>query len=586
MWRSLRAYGALLLLMGMMTTSVLPASAATPTGWLHTKGSTIVDSTGAPHVIRAANWFGMETSGCAPHGLWQISLDEGLARIASMGFNTVRLPFSNECLAASTVNGIDQAKNPALVGLTPLQVMDAVVARSKLYGLSVILDRHRPDSAAQSALWYTSTWSEARWISDWTMLAKRYAKDPTVIGVDLHNEPRGDACWGCGDPKRDWAAAATRGGNAVLAVNPRLLVLVEGVEKQQAGPTTWWGGGLADARKRPVTLSVKNQLVYSTHEYPSSVFAQTWFRAKDYPANLPAVWRASWGYLQESGTAPVLIGEFGTKLESTSDRQWLTALVDYIRTNKMSFAYWSFNPNSGDTGGLVQDDWTTPRQAKLTLLRPILGTPRTVAPKPFPGPQPSPTPTPTGSPSPSGSPSAAGSPSPTGSPSPSGSPRPTPTASPTTTTSPSTTTSPTTTARPTTTPSTSPSPTQSPTQRPTPRPTATGATPTPSGSPTATGSAATTRAVWQLQSSWQAGYVANLTVTSTQPRQGWTVRWSDPSATSVMSSWGMRCAVASGTITCTGSEFGATLVPGTPVQAGLQVVTKGAAPVSPRLTVS
>ena len=101
-----------------------------------------------------------------------------------------------------------------------------------------------------------------------------------------------------------------------------------------------------------------------------------------------------------------------------------------------------------------------------------------------------------------------------------------------------------------------------------------------------TGSAATTRATWALQSSWQAGYVANLTVSSTQPRQGWTVRWSDPSATSVMSAWGMRCTVASGTITCTGSDFGAALVPGTPVQAGLQVVTSGPAPVTPRLTVS
>ena len=34
----------------------------------------------------------------------------------------------------------------------------------------------------------------------------------------------------------------------------------------------------------------------------------------------------------------------------------------------MSFAYWSFNPNSGDTGGLVQGDWETPQEGKLSLL--------------------------------------------------------------------------------------------------------------------------------------------------------------------------------------------------------------------------
>ena len=90
--------------------------------------------------------------------------------------------------------------------------MDAVVAARAAHGLSVILDRHRPDSGAQSELWYTPAWSEQRWIADWTMLAKRYANDPTVVGVDLHNEPHGAACWGCGDAKRDWAAAATRAG--------------------------------------------------------------------------------------------------------------------------------------------------------------------------------------------------------------------------------------------------------------------------------------------------------------------------------------------------------------------------------------
>ena len=43
------------------------------------------------------------------------------------------------------------------------------------------------------------------------------------------------------------------------------------------------------------------------------------------------------------------------------------------RTNRMSFAYWSFNPNSGDTGGLVTDDWVTPQRDKLEALRPLLG---------------------------------------------------------------------------------------------------------------------------------------------------------------------------------------------------------------------
>lgn len=542
-WRATYAFGVAVVLVAAVTVGALPAAGATPTGWLHTDGSRILDSTDADHVIRATSWFGMETSNCAPHGLWQIGLDDGMATIASFGFNAVRLPFSNECLAAKQVTGVDYGKNPELEGLTPLQVMDAVVARAKAHGLGVILDRHRPGSDAQSELWYTSTWSEARWIEDWRLLAQRYAGDPTVVGVDLHNEPHGRACWGCGEPDRDWAAAATRAGNAVLEVNPRLLVIVEGVEVQKASKT-WWGGGLADAREHPVTLRVEDRLVYSTHDYPASVFAQPWFSAGGYPENLPGIWEDSWGYLQTGGTAPVLLGEFGTKLETTSDQQWLATLVAYVRRNKMSFAYWSFNPNSGDTGGLVKDDWTTPEQAKLDVLRPILGTPST------------------------------------------GTPAPTPTRSPTSTPSSTTPAPSTTTPVPTSTtppPSTTAPPPSSPTVAPAdPTTTSSG---TPSALPSATG-ADGVQAGWHLQSAWPGGYVAELEVRSDATRPGWTVTWPDAAATSVVSSWGMSCSTGSGTVTCRGSDWGADLVPGRPVRVGVQVATAGAAPAAPELTVS
>ena len=506
--------GAVLLAVVALGATAVPAAAAAPTGWLHTKGSQILDSNNKAHVLRATSWFGMETSNCAPHGLWTINLDDGMAQIASFGFNAIRLPFSNECLEpTSEPTSINHALNPRLEGLSTPQLMDAFVASAKAHGLSIILDRHRPDSAAQSELWYTSRYSEQRWIVDWTALAKRYAKDPTVVAVDLHNEPHGAACWGCGDPRRDWAAAATRAGNAVLKVNPRLLIIVEGVEKQKSS-TTWWGGGLADAKKHPLKLKVANRLVYSTHDYPASVFAQPWFAAKSYPRNLPGVWKASWGYLQEGGTTPVLLGEFGTKLRTASDKQWLTALVDYVRVNKMSFAYWSFNPNSGDTGGLVKDDWRTPERAKLDLLRPILGRQTTFTPK-------------------------------------------------TRTSSPSTNS----------------------TDQPTPAPSS--PAPTTSGTgPTSSGTVGGTTADWRLQSSWPGGYVAELTLTSTPGRAGWTVSWPDTEATSVVNAWGMTCTADAGTIRCTGAGWGRELAPGQAVRVGVQVATSGAPPAMPSLTLS
>lgn len=369
--RAVIAYtvGALAGLVGL--TSI--AGADVGAGYWHTDGHRIEDSANQPLRIAGINWFGLETSNFAPHGLWVRGYRSMLDQIKSQGYNTIRLPYSNQLFdAGSTPNGIDFGQNPDLAGLTGIQIMDRVIAYAGNVGLRILLDRHRPDAAAQSELWYTASYDEARWIHDWTMLASRYAGNATVIGADLHNEPHGAACWGCGDITHDWRLAAERAGNAILAVNPNWLIVVEGVENY-AGQNYWWGGNLAGAGVAPVRLNVANKLVYSIHDYPASVHAQSWFSAPDYPANLPALWDATWGYLHRTGAAPVLVGEFGTKLATTSDQQWLTALANYLGTgaDAIHWTFWAWNPNSADTGGILNDDWQTVNQAKQAALVPL-----------------------------------------------------------------------------------------------------------------------------------------------------------------------------------------------------------------------
>src|SRR5262249_22807826 len=118
---------------------------------------------------------------------------------------------------------------------------------------------------------------------------------------------------------------------------------------------------------------------------PASVYPQPWFSAANYPNNLPDVWDRNWGYLFRQGTAPVLLGEFGTKLQTTSDRQWLDKMVEYLKGDLNgdgvsdlapgqqgpSWTWWSWTPNSGDTGGILQDDWLTVQQAKVDQLPPV-----------------------------------------------------------------------------------------------------------------------------------------------------------------------------------------------------------------------
>ncbi|HZS87282.1 MAG TPA: cellulase family glycosylhydrolase, partial [Chloroflexota bacterium] len=179
------------------------AAAPTSTGYLHTEGARIVDASGREVHFTGVNWFGLETCAFAPHGLWSRNWRDMMLQIRRLGFNTIRLPFSDQLLDPATMpepRTIDYRLNPDLKGLSGLQIMDKIVAEARVLGLTVILDRHRPDCGAQSPLWYTDHYSEARWIADWVRLAQRYAGNDAVVGADLHNEPHGPATWGDGNP--------------------------------------------------------------------------------------------------------------------------------------------------------------------------------------------------------------------------------------------------------------------------------------------------------------------------------------------------------------------------------------------------
>ena len=105
---------------------------------------------------------------------------------------------------------------------------------------------------------------------------------------------------------------------------------------------------------------------------PASIASQPWFSAANYPNNLPGIWDQYWGYIAKQNIAPVWIGEFGTKDQTTSDHQWFTTMASYISSNGLNFTYWCWNPNSGDTGGILQDDWNTVNQNKQNVLQPLL----------------------------------------------------------------------------------------------------------------------------------------------------------------------------------------------------------------------
>ena len=291
------AWGVLLLLVGLSTNS-----AYAQTGYWHTSGNQILDANNKVVRIAGINWYGFETTDEVVHGLWAQDYHYILDAIHSNGYNVVRVPMSNQMVETPIIptnisyqNGSGPI-NTDLKGLNSLQILDKVVAYAGQIGLHIILDNHRSEagnSAEGNGLWYTDQYPESAWIADWVALTQRYQGNETVIGMDLRNEPHNaqssGSCWGCGAQSYDWRLAAERGGNAVLGINPSLLIFVEGTDCYN-NDCDWWGGNLEGAQAFPVTLNVANQLVYSAHDYGPNLYQQSWFNSNTSYGSLVAVW--------------------------------------------------------------------------------------------------------------------------------------------------------------------------------------------------------------------------------------------------------------------------------------------------------
>jgi len=327
---------------------------ASPVLPLHTSGRFIVDSNGTRVHLNAFNWYGAESTDYVVEGLQAQPLNSIVATIKGMGFNAVRLLWSNQMVESNPVVGnYALTANTSLDGEHALTIFDTVVNALTSAGVMVILDNHMSNAGwccstkDNNELWYNSDYPQANWVADWQAMAQRYQSNPMVIGVDLRNEPRSPATWG-GAASTDWHAAAELGGNTVLAVNPGLLVFVEGVS---------YAGDLSGVANLPIQLNVPNQVVYEAHDYGFWYSGFTSY--SDYVNKITP----KWGYLVTgSNPQPVWIGEFGTcnnadtcvsSSTGTDLGYWFTAATSYMGEYGLDWSYWAINgtTESGNGGG-------------------------------------------------------------------------------------------------------------------------------------------------------------------------------------------------------------------------------------------
>lgn len=369
--------------------------------WLFTDGNKIVDKDGRQVWLTGVNWFGYNTGTNTFDGLWNSQLVPTVKGIADHGFNLIRVPISAQLINQWAAGeypraNYNNAYNEELNSMNSLEIFDYFLVLAEANGIKVIPDIHSAETDASGHnvnLWYTDKVSVEDYYAALEWMAARYKDNDTIIAYDLKNEPHGKpnegknaAIWNDSKDANNWKYVAETAAAKVLAKNPNVLILVEGTEIypiKKGGDYSssnsddyyfnWWGGNLRAVADYPIDLGkYQNKLVYSPHDYGPTVYEQPWFQ-KDYTYDslMKDCWYDNWLYIHDKKTAPLLIGEWGGFMREPN-LTWMTYMRQLISTYHLNHTFWCLNANSGDTGGLLLDDFTTWDSEKYNFVKEVL----------------------------------------------------------------------------------------------------------------------------------------------------------------------------------------------------------------------
>ncbi len=369
--------------------------------WLFADGNRIVDKDGRQVWLTGVNWFGYNTGTNTFDGLWNSRLVPTVKGIADHGFNLIRVPMSAELINRWAAGEYPKANynnacNEELNAMNSLEIFDYFLVLAEENGIKVIPDIHSAETDASGHnvnLWYTDKVSVDDYYAALEWMAERYKDNDTIIGYDLKNEPHGKpnegngaAVWNDSKDANNWKYVAETAAAKVLSKNPNALILVEGIEIypiKKGGDYSstnsddyyfnWWGGNLRAVADYPIDLGkYQNKLVYSPHDYGPTVYAQPWFQKDyNYDSLMEDCWYDNWLFIHDEGTAPLLIGEWGGFMREPN-LTWMTHMRQLISDYHLHHTFWCLNANSGDTGGLLLDDFTTWDSEKYNFVKEVL----------------------------------------------------------------------------------------------------------------------------------------------------------------------------------------------------------------------
>jgi aryl-phospho-beta-D-glucosidase BglC (GH1 family) len=252
---------------------------------------------------------------------WKAYRDDYVTRddihyIKSLGFNSVRVPFSYRLLVNGTA--------PLRLEGPGYDLLDRVVGWCKAEGLLVILDMHAApggqtgdnidDSFAYPHL-YGSAESQELTCRIWRHLAERYASEPAVIGYDLLNEPIAHFF-------------------DVNELNPRLEPLYKKITAEirqvDRNHIIFLGGAQWDSNFKVFGPPFDDKLAYTFHKYWTETTQSVIQEYVDFG---------------NRHDVPIWMGESG---ENTDE--WITSFRKLLDTNRIGWCFWPYKKMDSPRG--------------------------------------------------------------------------------------------------------------------------------------------------------------------------------------------------------------------------------------------
>src|SRR3990172_7322979 len=333
-----RTFTALLVLVLTLGLTFVPNIFAAKTqGFLSVQGTQIVDSDGRPVLLRGVNYPGYDSGNPRLHS------EAAYETFARSGFNVVRLPISWGNLEPY----------PGMFYESYLtRYVDRDIRWAKKYGLYIILDMHQFNWAAKfggngapdwtvnqypptqtgmlqavSEFW-NNTALQDHLTNVWTKVALRYAKEPTVAGYDILNEP--------------WIYSSVIPNLNASHVDSFYLKAIESIRAVDSNHIIF----LEPANMHANSFPMKDKIVWSPHFYPLS-FAPHYdpLNITVLSADLDAKYER---FVLEMGS-PMWIGEFGAFMKDATSEQWLRDAVALFNEYQVGWAWWAYSRTRGST---------------------------------------------------------------------------------------------------------------------------------------------------------------------------------------------------------------------------------------------